>query len=176
MVKRENKQEKIMKVFFNFPSRRFHIREISRLTKIPVSTVSRIIKDILKKDLLLIKRKTPILELEANLDSKDFVNKKKEFNIFKIKDAGLLDFLISKYNEPEAIILFGSYSRGEDIEKSDIDILVITNKKINLDLEKYEKLLKRKIHLLEMNIKEIKTELLNNLINGVILQGYLKLK
>jgi len=175
MIK-EDKQEKIMKIFFNFPSQRFHIRELSRLTKIPVSTVSRIIKDILKKDLLVVKRKIPIFELEVNLNSKEFVNEKKESNLSQIKEIGLIDFLISKYNEPEAIVLFGSYSRGEDIEKSDIDILVITSKKISSSLEKYEKLLKRKIHLLEMSRKEIKPELLNNIINGVILHGYLKLK
>lgn len=176
MTKHENKQEKIMKFFFNLPSQRFHIRELSRLTKIPVSTVSRIIKEILKKDLLLIKRKTPILELEANLNSKEFINNKKDFNLFQMRKTGFINFLISKYNEPEAIILFGSYSKGEDNEKSDIDILVITNKKINPNLEKYEKLLKRKIHLIEMSIKEIKSELLNNIINGVILHGYIKLK
>lgn len=176
MINPQDKQDKIMKAFFNSPSQNFHIRELSRLTKIPVSTVSRIIKDILKKDLLSVKRKTPILELGANLESKNFIQHRKEFNISQIKNMGILDFLISKYNEPEAIVLFGSYSRGEDIEKSDIDILVVTNKRIAPNLEKYEKLLQRKIHLLEMNIKDIKPELLNNIINGIILHGYLKLK
>ncbi len=176
MIEHKNKQEKIMKIFFNSPSQRFHVRELSRLTKISVSTVSRVIKELLKKYLLVIRRKTPILELEANLNSKKFISNKKEFNIHQIKEVGLLDFIIEKYNEPEAIILFGSYSKGEDFEKSDIDILVVTSKKINSDLEKYEKLLKRKIHFIEMNIKEIKPELLNNIINGIILYGYLKLK
>lgn len=180
MVKRknnqENKQQKIMEVFFNFPSQGFHIREISRLTKIPVSTVSRIVKEILKENLLIIKRKTPILELQANLESKEFINSKKEFNISRIKNTGLLDFLVSHYNEPEAIVLFGSYSRGEDIERGDVDLMIITHKKINPNLEKFEKLIHRKIHLLEMASSEIKKELLNNVINGVILYGYLKIK
>jgi len=70
--------------------------------------------------------------------------------------------------------LFGSASIGEDTEQSDIDLYVDSKTK-ELNLEKYKKLLKRKINILyEEDFNKISPELKNNLINGVILKGYLK--
>ena len=44
-----------------------------------------------------------------------------------------------------------------------------------IDLRKYEKILKRKINILfERNVSNIPEELLNNIINGIVLYGYLK--
>ena len=69
------------------------------------------------------------------------------------------------------IILFGSYSRGEDIENSDIDIAIISNKKLNLDLEKYKRFLNRVINIHEINLNKISSEFLFNLYNGIVLGG-----
>jgi len=43
--------------------------------------------------------------------------------------SGLIALLKDKYEEPEAIVVFGSYARGEDTSESDIDIAVVTKKK-----------------------------------------------
>ena len=74
------------------------------------------------------------------------------------------------------VLVFGSYAKGEDTEKSDIDMAIITEKKLNLDLDNFEKRLKRKIHILEIKRKEIKPTLMNNLANGIVLYGYLKVR
>ena len=75
---------------------------------------------------------------------------------------------------PKSIVLFGSYQRGEDIENSDID-LFIESKKEKLDINIFEKKLKRKI---ELHFKEDFTsypkELKNNIINGIVLSGFLE--
>jgi predicted nucleotidyltransferase len=42
-----------------------------------------------------------------------------------IKNSELISFLEYKYT-PEAIILFGSFSKGENGKNSDIDILIIS--------------------------------------------------
>lgn len=87
--------------------------------------------------------------------------------------SGLLDYLETEYT-PNCIILFGSGSRGEDTEESDIDIFIQAEEN-ELNLQKYEKKLNRKISLLfEPKIDALSKELLNNLINGQVLSGYLK--
>jgi len=43
-------------------------------------------------------------------------------------------YIINQFNEPEAIILFGSYYKAENIKKSDIDLLVISPIKKELKL------------------------------------------
>lgn len=70
------------------------------------------------------------------------------------------------------IVLFGSYGRGEDTIMSDLDIAVIGRKNKILDLEKYEKILKRKINVNFYNSwAEIHKHLKNNLLNGIVLHG-----
>ena len=81
-----------------------------------------------------------------------------------------------QYGHPEAIILFGSYSRGEDTETSDIDLAVATTKKLSLNLTLYEKKLKRKISIHEITLEKVSEEFLNNLANGLVITGYLKIK
>ncbi|MCD6464256.1 nucleotidyltransferase domain-containing protein [Candidatus Woesearchaeota archaeon] len=72
------------------------------------------------------------------------------------------------------IVLFGSCARGEDIETSDIDLFVQAKEKA-LSLTKYENLLNRKISLFfKQNFLKLSNELKNNIINGIVLKGYLK--
>ena len=89
-----------------------------------------------------------------------------------------MDFSLKVYKKfdkiVKSIVLFGSAARGEDTENSDLDIF-IQAAAVDLKLGEYEKLLKRKISiLLDHNLKEMSKELLNNIINGEILYGYLK--
>jgi len=75
---------------------------------------------------------------------------------------------------PKVIILFGSYQRGEDIEESDIDIFV-EGKKEELNLDKFKKQLKRNIQLhFQEDFKKYPKELKNNIVNGIMLDGYLE--
>jgi predicted nucleotidyltransferase len=77
---------------------------------------------------------------------------------------------------PDAIILFGSASKGEDIKGSDIDLYVQCNEK-KLELSKYEKKLNRKINLFfEKNFDKLSSELKQNIINGDKLKGFLKVR
>ena len=84
------------------------------------------------------------------------------------------------YN-PEAIILFGSFAKAENIGRSDIDLLVITPAKKEVNIEKYEKNLNHKVQLFlhaKKDIEDMKNKnpkLLNNFINGVKIYGYWEL-
>ncbi len=105
---------------------------------------------------------------------KSLGNIKKISILFELNQSGLIDFLWDKIS-PEAIILYGSWSKGESTENSDIDLFIIGREK-NIDLEKYEKIIGAKVHIIfEQDIKKISNELKNNLINDIVLKGYLKL-
>ena len=100
---------------------------------------------------------------------------KKLFNIKNLYSCRLIDFLAEELSNPP-IIVFGSYSKGEDLENSDIDLYVETPSKKEINLNKFENLLKRKIQVFRYkNIREIKNiHLANNLINGIILNGFIE--
>jgi predicted nucleotidyltransferase len=68
-------------------------------------------------------------------------------------------------------LVFGSYSIGEDIESSDIDLFMISKSK-KIDVKKFEKKLKREINLLVVdNLNKIEKPLLNKIYNGIVLCG-----
>lgn len=165
-----NNNERILKVLFENPTRRFHIRELARITKLNPNTI---LNNLKKENIIKMEKKKHITEILADIDNKKFIIKKRIFNIFQLYNCGLVDFLEKEYPS-KAICVIGSYSRGEDIEKSDIDIVIITNLRDKyLDMNKFEKLLNRKIHLILTDYKNMSDEFYTNLINGVILSGCL---
>ncbi len=93
----------------------------------------------------------------------------------QIYDSGLLDYL-EEYLRGCTLILFGSYSLGEDTESSDIDIAVIGSKEKEIDLVKFDKLLERTIFLQYYDsLSAIKKDLRQNILNGITLQGVVEL-
>jgi len=166
---------KILKIIYENPTTKFHIRELARFTKLNPNTVINILKDLQKEKMLKVEKKKYITEISANIENQEFINRKRIFNLSQLYDSGLINFLIKEYN-PKAISVIGSYSKGEDIEKSDTDIIVIGEKEKYEDLTKFEKILSRKIHLIITEYKKISEEFYVNLINGIILYGYIDKK
>ena len=165
----------ILELFFKKPSERFNIREVARKLKIAPSTVSIATRGLINKRFLLREQLGKSIYLSANLENMEFIFEKMMYNIKKIKYSNLIDFLVKNY-KPEAIVIYGSYSRGEDIENSDIDIAVITPLKKHLDLRNFTEFLARSVHILEINnLNKISKELTINIINGFVIYGKLRL-
>lgn len=167
-----NNKERVLRTVFTKPTYKFHIRELAELTSLNPNTVISIVDKSVKEGLLVKEKRKHLTEVYLNFENPKAVTAKRLFNLSEIYNSGIVEFLAGFYN-PEAISAIGSYSKGEDIEKSDIDIVVISNKKETLDVEKYEKRLSRKIHLLVLNYNKMSDEFYTNLINGVILYGYI---
>ena len=163
--------QKVLEIFFENPSREFHLRELSRLLDLSMPTIISA-TDRLAKDSMIIKEKGKVItKVLANRDSIDFTRFKRLHNLELVYESGIVNHLSESYCQPKTIILFGSFSKGEDIEKSDIDIAAVTNKKLRLDLSKYEKNLKREISLHEISLDRISREFKANLLNGIVLEG-----
>jgi len=177
MLKKDNRS-KILEMFFDnpLPTGGFQLREISRKTNIAPKSVKNYLIELEKEKLIITKvhRIHDYPLYYANRDNENFKLLKKLNNILNINQSGLVDYLYDTCM-PEAIILFGSASKGEDIQESDIDLFILS-KEINLDLSKYEKRLNRKINIFfQNNFGKLSKEFKNSLINGIILRGYLKI-
>jgi len=170
----------LLKPFLEDPQREFHLREFARIHKISPTTAGKILENLRKDNYLLKKKERGHLLYRANTDSVEYKYLKAFYNVSKINDSGLVDFLVDEFNYPEAIVLFGSYAKSENTPKSDIDIFVLSEIKKEPEVSRFEKALKCKIQLFSANrtkfnqmTKESK-ELLNNILNGKILYGYLE--
>lgn len=160
-------KNKVLEIFYEHPDKRFTIREISKLTKIPRATVHKLLLE-LKKEKLITKENSAENSLR-------FKTKKINFFIEKIAESGLVEEIINKLN-PSNIILFGSIRKGDSIKESDIDIFAESALRKKINLEKFEKRLKHKIQLfVESDIKKLGNELANNIVNGIKLFGSIKI-
>ena len=112
---------------------------------------------------------TKRLSIILNRDNLRIIDLKRIENLKLLVESGLIDYL--RINLPgKQIILFGSYSRGEDIERSDIDIAVMGKEKV-ISVERFEKMLSRKINFNFYNSMPTDKNLKNNLMSGIVLEG-----
>ena len=150
-------------------------RDISKLLRVSPTAIANSL-DLLQKDsLILIKRIKNINFVSFNRDNKRAIELKRVENLNNIYISGLIEYL-GKELVGGTIILFGSYSLGEDTENSDIDLSVIGRKDKTLQLEEFEKLLSRKININFYNsFKEIHENLKNSILNGIVLEGMVEL-
>lgn len=157
------------------PTVQLRVRQIERTVKIPLPSAIKYAKELEKEGILKSTKISNIKTYSADRSSKKFLFEKKLHNIRKIQYSGLTKHLIEAYSNP-AIIIFGSYSRGEDIESSDIDIYIETESKKEIDLNAFEKKLNKKIQLfIYKNIQKIPNPLLaNNIINGIKMNGFIE--
>ena len=67
-------------------------------------------------------------QYRANLESPLCRQWKILFNLDQLAGAGIVESLLKEINGIQSIVLYGSFARGTNDEKSDIDILVVTRK------------------------------------------------
>ncbi|MCD6403179.1 MAG: MarR family transcriptional regulator, partial [Candidatus Aenigmarchaeota archaeon] len=161
----ESNNQKVLALIFKYPTTGLTVREIARKLKISPPTASRIAKDLERKNLVIIKKESNQYKVLGNVENEKFKDLKRIYNLFSL--LSLKDFLIKELN-PNLIIVFGSYSTGEDIENSDIDLFVDSQKIKEIDLSKFEKKLARGIHLIVERFHNLPSELRSSIINGVI--------
>ncbi len=163
------KLEKVMEILSENQNKSIKIRDLSRLTHIPRSTLLRYLTKL--KKLKIIDQNNKIITNNYTKFIKSYIIVKKLFT------CGLIDYLEERL-VPSAIILFGSIRKGEYTKESDVDLFIETSKvESSLDLKKYENRIKHKIQLfIEPEINNLPNELFNNVINGIKLTGYIRIK
>ena len=171
---------KILELFVKEPEREFHVREVARLVEKSPTTASFYLEKFEEEGILKSERKLNHLVYKANAENKAFKQLKLNYNLEILNKSGLIEFLENEFNHPEAIGLFGSFAKAENIPISDIDLFVISSSDKQPVLKKYEKNLGHKIQLFVFSrndiekMKQKNKELLNNILNGIILYGYLE--
>ena len=168
---------KTAEIFFLNPTKEHYLMDISRNIGLSHTSVKKNLDKLIKLGLIneIIERKgTRKFPLyKSNTDNNLFKRYKITYNISSILESNLIDFIEKKLT-PRSIVLFGSYARGEDVESSDIDLFVEC-KKEELNPEKFEKKLGRKIELhFNENFTSYPKELKNSIINGITLSGFLE--
>ena len=150
-------------------------REIAKILSVSPTAVANSIKKLKDSSLITIEKTKTINFISFNRDEYRAIELKRVENLKNIYISGLSDYL-EKELAGSTVILFGSYSKGEDTYASDIDIAVVARKDKMLHLDEYEKILNRKINVNFYNSwKDIHKYLKNNILNGILLHGSVEL-
>ena len=142
---------------------------------ISAPTASRLLEKYHKEGLLIKKKERIFIFYRADKASSILKDIAKAYWRLKLKRSGILNFLDEKFNYP-AIILFGSLSKNETKNDSDIDLAIFTKNKKEINLKEYEKKIGRNIQLfIFSSLDSIKNKDLKiNIINGYNLSGLLR--
>ena len=136
-------EDKIYKAYFESKKPSIYFNEIKELSKLSDSSLTNTLNKLVKNNTLN-KEKTKSNTFYKIKDKKLFALKFSEIALqtFNNLNIGikipLRNFLKNIPKETYTIVLFGSTSRKEEQKGSDIDLLLISNKKIDLTPNKKE--------------------------------------
>ncbi|MFH0961512.1 MAG: MarR family transcriptional regulator [archaeon] len=171
-------QHSILRQLFIKAGTALTARAISLALNVSQPAVSKALPRLQKEELVLVAkdRATKRLAIQLNRENPLAIGLKRADNLKQIYESGLSQFVQDNL-AGSVVILFGSYSHGEDATASDIDLAVIGLKEKELDLAEFEKRLGREII---MNFYEsfgrIDKPLLGNVLSGIVLKGAVELQ
>lgn len=172
------KQLKVLELFIKNPYSKYYLREAARMLKISPMTVKRSL-DLLAGERLLVKEKfkNQIL-FRANMDSPALRHLKAAYNLAWLEKKGIVKHLMGIVPGLSSLVLYGSFAKGENDEKSDIDLLAISFAKSKAGPINMKDILGRESSLIILTPAEWKEQAKNNrafymdvITEGIVLLG-----
>ena len=166
-------QQEILRLLFVKSGMSLNQRGIARMLNVSQPAIMKSLQGLKKKNLVKTSqdKESRRWAVEFNRDNLLVLQLKRVDNLRQIYESGLANFLKDEF--PGAtLILFGSYSRGDDTIYSDIDIAIIGRKEKNIKSTEFHKKLERNISInFYPSFKEIHKHLRDNILNGILLSG-----
>ncbi len=168
-------KESLKSYFFLHPTAKKRVRQLKREAGLPLPSVIRYCSELEKEGIIKHEIVAGVKAYSTDRSSKKFLLEKRLFNIRLLFDSGIIEKLVSDYDSP-GIIVFGSFSKGEDLEESDIDLYLETPIKKQKDLRFLEKKIGKSLHIHKYrSIHSVENkELASNIMNGVTLNGFIE--
>lgn len=169
-----SREEDILKLFYEEPSRHWHFSKIKEKVPIADNKISKWLKIFQKEN--LIQKSTPPKKMPyylSNYENPEYQNRKRLYALQTFHNSGFLNHLAS-LKKAKTVILFGSYSRWDWHKDSDIDLFIFGDDS-ELEQGKYEFILNKEIQLFrcktKKDLKRYHQGLLKNIIKGDLIKG-----
>ncbi len=184
---------KVMRWFFSFPDRKIGLNDLIKEVSISKTTANKIINRLEKEGFLTKEVIGKAWRVGCNQKHEYNRTKKICYNLELIYESGIIKEIDKKY-KPKSMILFGSYRKGDENEKSDIDIAVeivshtidiaiavdVSHSALRIEefgiLEKFGFRRNVRINVHIFSRKKISNNLFSNIANGIVLDGFLEVK
>lgn len=165
-----------MRLLFVKAGMPLNMNRIARILKVSQPAVLKAVPYLQKEELIIAKqdKESSRWAIELNRKDKKLIGLKRADNLKQVYESGLIHEIYNKF--PGAtVILFGSYSQGEDTVNSDIDLAVFGSEQKEID-NKFSKILEREIIINHYKSFNIEKPLLGNILNGITLKGAIELE
>ncbi len=173
---------KVINWFFSFPDKEMGLNDISEALKISKTNANRIVNQLVKEGFLNLQQIGRIWRISCNKNHVYNYSRKIGYNLMMVYEAGIIEDIEKTIPHPRAIILFGSYRKGDDNEFSDIDIAVEVLDNQDLRIIRsgifpqfgFRKNVTVNLHIFSRN--KIDLNLFANIANGILLKGFLEVR
>ena len=164
-------------MFFREPGKEHSLADVTRKAKLAHTSVKAHLAALKKEGIIRERAELQggrrYIKYRADVENGAYRSAKRVQNLLRLEETRLIAFLQEKML-PDAIVLFGSYARGEDVEESDIDLYLACETEAP-DLAPFERKLGRRIRLhRRAEFRRYPPELKNNIANGIVMSGYLE--
>src|SRR3989344_3615850 len=120
----ETAKNKVIEILFRYPEKEFSLSDLAREAGVAKANIGRILEEFQEAGLIQIEKLSKIWRIKANQTNWRYIRSKIVYNLNSVYKIGLVEFLVEYFNNPKAIVLFGSFRKGEDLSDSDIDIAI----------------------------------------------------
>jgi predicted nucleotidyltransferase len=173
-----SKEENVLKLILeNSPLKEWHFEEIVNKANVTKLVANKWLKKYVSEGLLMhVKEKGRFPFFTAGSQNPHYYSLKRFYALEQLHKSKLISDLLN-LQKAKTIIIFGSIIKGDWYKDSDIDIFVLGDIS-GFNKKKYELKLHRTIELHifknKQEIKEVKTGLIKNIINGYVLKGQIQ--
>ncbi|MDD5191562.1 MAG: nucleotidyltransferase domain-containing protein [Candidatus Nanoarchaeia archaeon] len=176
----ERTLDKCLMWFYAYPRTKIGLTDLARYIRSSKTATKQVIESLVQIQFLNKDVIGKAWLLYANQKHPYFITKKIPYNLTIIYESGVLDAIHKSIPSPRAIVLFGSYRWGSDVEDSDIDIAVevVNNQELQIirlgEIEQlgYRKNVPVNLHIFSRN--KIDLNLFANIVNGIVLDGFME--
>lgn len=169
----DDKRDAVLVDILRHPRTPSSIRNIARRTDTSPTWVSRTVDDLQQEGIVVVEEE-PTTRKVRPADTDRVRRLRRVINLHLLHESGLVEALVDAFGHPDAIVLFGSFARGEDTEGSDVDVAVVTPGSATVDVGSFEDRLQRPIRIQEIDPRRMTTEFADTLANGIVLHGYIE--
>jgi predicted nucleotidyltransferase len=169
-----SKEERVLELFFNEPTKHWHFEDILKAAKTSRSKANKWLSKLAKEQIIQrIKPSSKMPYYQGYFDSPAYRNRKKLYALSKLYATGFLNHLLS-LKKAKAIVIFGSFARADWYKGSDIDLFIYGDSE-GLKTSGYSTALNREIQVFTADsaseLDELGPGLLRNILEGILIKG-----
>lgn len=172
---------KILRWFFSYPNKEMSLSDLSQVLEISKKTANKFVTLLVNEGFLRKEVLGKIWRISCNPNHVYNASRKIGYNLTLVYESGIRKMIWNMVPNYKAIVLFGSYRKGDDTEKSDVDIAVEVADKEELRIIDfvvpqlgYRKNVHVQAHIFSRD--KIDLNLFSNVANGIVLEGFLEVR